>query len=228
LTAKQQNKPVYKLIIFDWDGTLMDSTEIIARAIQDAAKDFDLKVPTTEEAKYVIGLGLADSMVHLFPNLSADGHKSIVDRFRIHYLEREFDSPLYPGVKSMLGRLHADGCRLAIATGKARRGLDRVLDVTGLKQYFEVTRCADEGFPKPHPDMLERILDHTGTEKHETVMIGDTTHDLELAKNAGVDAIAVTYGAHRVEALRPFKPAYMANTAPELTAWLLRQRYTAE
>jgi phosphoglycolate phosphatase len=219
---------VYKLIIFDWDGTLMDSTEIIARAIQDAAKDFDLKVPTVDEAKYVIGLGLSDSMVHLFPGLTAEGHRGMVDRFRIHYLEREFDSPLYPGVKSMLGRLHADGCRLAIATGKARRGLDRVLDVTGLKQYFEITRCADEGFPKPHPDMLERILGSTGVEKREAVMIGDTTHDMELAKNAGVDAIAVTYGAHPVAALNTFKPAFVANTAPELTAWLLRQRYTAD
>ncbi len=205
----------------------MDSTEIIAGSIQDAARDLMLPVPSTQEAKYVIGLGLADSIAHLFPNLDAKRQLDVIDRFRVHYLARENETPLYPGVKSMLSRLELDGFLLAIATGKARRGLDRVLTATNLKQHFVTTRCADEGLPKPHPDMVEHILKHTRVDKSRAVMVGDTTHDLELAKNAGIAAIAVDYGAHKTDALAAYKPHLIANTVPELTAWILRCRDSA-
>jgi phosphoglycolate phosphatase len=214
---------VFKFIIFDWDGTLMDSTEIIARAIQDAARDYSLPIPTSEQAKYVIGLGLNDSMTHLFPSLDHIAHQGIIEKFRVHYLKREFDAPLYPGVRAMLSRLQSDGFTLAIATGKARRGLDRVLESTKLAQFFAATRCADEGFAKPHPDMIERLLSATGFDQAESVMIGDTTHDMELAKNAGIRAIAVSYGAHPLDALQRHKPVFVASTALELSSWIRRQ-----
>jgi phosphoglycolate phosphatase len=210
----------YDLVIFDWDGTLMDSTRVISSSLQNACRDIGIAIPTERDALYVIGLGLTDSFNHVAPDLDHDGRRRLTERYRHHFLARENEAPLYHGVRDMLAELHARGTRLAVATGKARRGLDRALDSTGLRPWFEATRCADEGFAKPHPDMLLMLMDMTGVAPGRTLMVGDTTHDLELAANAGVDAVAVSYGAHDCALLdtRPAK-ARCASVA-ELHRWL--------
>lgn len=210
----------YDLVIFDWDGTLMDSTRVIATSLQSACADIGIAVPAESDARFVIGLGLADTFRHVAPGLDEPGQRRLSERYRHHFLAREHEAPLYEGVREMLADLHGRGRRLAVATGKARRGLDRALDATGLRQWFEATRCADEGFAKPHPDMLLMLMDITGVEPRRALMVGDTTHDLELAANAGVDALAVSYGAHdeRLLGTRPAK-ARLSSVA-QLHRWL--------
>jgi phosphoglycolate phosphatase len=210
----------YELVVFDWDGTLMDSTHVIAASLQDACRDVGVAVPAERDARYVIGLNLADTFAHVAPHLDEEGRKRLGERYRHHFLARENEMPLYGGVPEMLDDLRARGHRLAVATGKARRGLDRVLDATGLRDRFEVTRCADEGFAKPHPGMLLMLLELTGVEPRDAVMVGDTTHDLELAANAGVDGVAVSYGAHD-EALLATRPAKARfSSVADLHRWL--------
>lgn len=211
----------YDLIVFDWDGTLMDSTRLISKSLQNACADIGIAIPSESDALYVIGLGLVDTFKHVAPGIDEEGKARLAERYRHHFLELEgFGAPLYGGVREMLSDLHGRGRRLAVATGKARRGLDRVLDSTGLRPWFEATRCADEGFAKPHPDMLLMLLDITGVEPGRAVMVGDTTHDLELAANAGIDAVAVSYGAH-AEALLSTRPAKArCGSVAELHRWL--------
>jgi len=210
----------YELVIFDWDGTLMDSTRLIARSLQHACADLGMPVPSEREALYVIGLNLADTCRHVAPHLDDDGRVRLADRYRHHFLESEHEAPVYAGVPEMLSELHGRGLRLAVATGKARRGLERVLDATGLRPWFEATRCADEGFAKPHPGMLLAILELTGVEPGRALMVGDTTHDLELAANAGVDALAVSYGAHHEELLSTRRALARCASVGELHRWL--------
>ena len=210
----------YELVIFDWDGTLMDSTGLIASCIQAACRDLGLPEPAEREARYVIGLGMADTMHHLVPTLDAEGRRRLGERYRDHFLAREHEAPLYPGVRELLEDLRHRGRRLAVATGKARRGLDRALDATGLRPVFEATRCADEGFPKPHPGMVLDLLEITGVEPAHAVLVGDTTHDLELAANAGVDAVAVLYGAHDPTLLATRSARGRCASVPELHRWL--------
>ena len=207
-------------MIFDWDGTLMDSTSVIAAALQSACRDIGIAVPTERDARFVIGLGAADTFRHVAPQLDEEGQKRLADRYRHHFLANEHQAPLYEGVREMLSDLHGRGRRLAVATGKARRGLERVLDATGLRPWFEATRCADEGFAKPHPGMLLMLLELTGVEPARALMVGDTTHDLELAANAGIDAVAVSYGAHHEELLSTRPAKARVSTVPELHRWL--------
>jgi phosphoglycolate phosphatase len=210
----------YDLIIFDWDGTLMDSTRVIAGSLQSACRDIGIAVPSVADALYVIGLGLADTFDHVAPGLDEAGRRRLSERYRDHFLAREHEALLYAGVPDLLADIHGRGRRLAVATGKARHGLERALDATGLRSWFEATRCADEGFAKPHPDMLLMLLDITGVEPGRAVMVGDTTHDLELAANAGVDAVSVSYGAHD-EALLATRPAKArCKSVAELHRWL--------
>ena len=210
----------YKLLIFDWDGTLMDSTRLIASCLQNACRDLGLAAPEFVDAKFVIGLGLAETVRYVAPTLEPARERELVERYRHHFLAREHEGMLYAGVPEMLEDLHGRGKRLAVATGKARRGLERALDSSGLRRWFEATRCADEGFAKPHPDMLHVILDCTGVPAREALMIGDTIHDLDLAANAGVDALAVSYGAHE-ESLLATRPAIgHARSVAELHEWL--------
>lgn len=210
----------YDLIVFDWDGTLMDSTRVISKSLQSACGDIGIAVPSDSDALYVIGLGLVDTLRHVAPGLDEEGKRRLSERYRHHFLAREHEAPLYEGVLELLSDLHGRGRRLAVATGKARRGLERALDTTGLRPWFEATRCADEGFAKPHPDMLLMLLDITGVEPARAVMVGDTTHDLELAANAGIDAVAVSYGAHdeKLLATRPAKAR--CGSVAELHRWL--------
>jgi len=210
----------YELIIFDWDGTLMDSTALIAASLQSACADVGIPVPSERDARFVIGLNLADTLGHVAPGLDAARREKLVERYRYHFLARE-ESPLFEGVPELLRELNARGHRLAVATGKARRGLQRALEQTGLGPLFEATRCADEGFSKPHPGMLLALLECTGVEASKAVMVGDTTHDLELAANAGVDAIAVLYGAHHPELLDTRAAVARCASVPELRRWLI-------
>ncbi len=210
----------YDLVIFDWDGTLMDSTRLISRSLQNACRDIGTPVPCDEDALFVIGLNMADTFNHVAPGLDEAGRARLSERYRHHFLANEHEAPLFAGAREMVVDLHAGGVRLAVATGKARRGLERALDATGLRPWFEVTRCADEGFAKPHPGMLLKLLEATGVAAGRALMVGDTTHDLELAANAGVEAVAVSYGAHH-EALLGTRPARArCATVEELHRWL--------
>ena len=210
----------YELVIFDWDGTIMDSTGLIASCIQAACREMGLAVPDEAAAKWVIGLGIAQSMERVAPGLDASRTREFADRYRGHFLARDHEAPLFGGIPGLLEDLRGRGLRLAVATGKSRRGLGRALASSGLAPFFEATRCADEGFPKPHPDMVLRILDETGVEASRAVLVGDTTHDLELAANAGVDAVAVTYGAHGEALLRERAARHYAGSVEELRLWL--------
>ncbi len=212
--------PRYDLVIFDWDGTLMDSTRLIARCLRSACADVGAPVPSEEEALFVIGLNTKDTLDRVVPTLEPEGRARLAERYRVHFLASEHEAPLYAGVPEMLSDLHGRGRRLAVATGKARRGLDRALASTGLARWFEATRCADEGFAKPHPGMLLALLDLTGVEPSRALMIGDTTHDLDLAANAGVDAVAVHYGAHEPRLLDTRPAVARIDSVPQLHRWL--------
>jgi phosphoglycolate phosphatase len=211
----------YSLIVFDWDGTLMDSTAGIAIAIQDAARDLALPVPDREQANHVIGLGLQDALRAAVPSLPAEKYADFVEAYRRHFRARQDEMVLFPGVRDMLGELQARGHRLAVATGKSRRGLDHQFGVTGLGGLFTASRCADETMPKPHPAMLLELMQELALERHELLMIGDTSHDLGMAQSAGVDAVAVCYGAHPMESLNTWKPRACVSSVGELRQWLM-------
>lgn len=210
----------YELVVFDWDGTLMDSAGLIASCIQAACRDLGLPEPTPAQARWVIGLGILASVRHVAPALPESRHAELGERYRRHFLAREHEAPLFEGIPALLEALRARGARLAVATGKSRRGLDRALAASGLAGSFEATRCADEGFPKPHPDMVHALLEATGVEPARALMIGDTTHDLELAANAGIDAVGVCYGAHEADLLRARPARYYAPSVEDLGRWL--------
>ncbi len=210
----------FPLIIFDWDGTLADSTAVIKRALQRSAEDCGYPVPTDEQAAFIIGMALKPAMQHAIPTLRDEDLPKIVDRYRHHFLAGENEIVLFDGIIDMLTALHARGHMLAVATGKSRRGLDRAFDTLGLREYFVTSRCADEGFSKPHPGMLHAIYDVTGHDPTQSVMIGDTTHDLQLAKNAGCDAIGVTYGAHHPSLLEGEPSLALIDSVSELQAFL--------
>lgn len=209
----------YALIVFDWDGTVIDSAATIAGCIQDASRDLGLEVPSLERASHVIGLGLSDSLRIAVPGLQRAQYAEFVERYRAHFRAREDSMRVFPGIEELLGKLAGDRT-LAIATGKSRRGLDRSLDATGLRSYFSATRCADETHPKPHPAMLLELMAECSAAKAGTLMIGDTSHDLEMAREAGVDAVAVTYGAHAEEALRACGPRECIGDVASLAQWL--------
>jgi phosphoglycolate phosphatase len=213
-------KKKFDLIVFDWDGTLMDSTATIVKCIQAAANDLGLPVPDNKTASHVIGLGLQDAMEAAIPGLDAKHYPAMVERYRYHYLADDQGLTLFDGVREMLSELAQDGYFLAVATGKSRVGLNRALDTVKLLSVFDATRCADETFSKPHPAMLQELTRELGQDMTRTVMIGDTTHDLQMAINAGAAGIAVHYGAHPPHELQALDPLYAANSVPELHAWL--------
>jgi len=210
----------FNLIVFDWDGTLVDSTTLIGEALQHACRELGLPVPDDAAARYVIGLGLADAMKLVAPDLPPSRYPELGARYGEHYLAREREIPLFDGARELLAELDAAGYRLAIATGKTRAGLARSMARIGVEGMFHATRCADEGFPKPHPDMLLHLMERLAVEPHATLMIGDTTHDLDLAQNAGAAGLAVTYGAHPSEGLTSRAPLAAVDSIPELRVWL--------
>ena len=210
----------FDLLVFDWDGTLMDSTATIVNCIQAAARDLDLPVPDHKTASHVIGLSLQSALEMAIPDVAPEFYPQIIERYRHHYLSQDSGLALFDGVREMLADLSQQGYLLAVATGKSRVGLNRALEVTQLKSLFAGTRCADETFSKPHPAMLQELTDELGQEMHRTVMIGDTTHDLQLAQNAGASGVAVHYGAHMPVDLALLNPIFAAESVPALHAWL--------
>ena len=199
----------------------MDSAAAIVRAMQAAARDLDLPPPPEERARYVIGLGLGDALRHAIPELEEAAYPRMVERYRHHYLSSDHELGLFEGVDALIDALAGRGHLLAVATGKSRVGLNRALGHTGLGRYFHATRCADECFSKPHPAMLEELMDELGVAPQRTLMIGDTTHDLQMAKNARTAGLAVGFGAHPVEVLVAESPLACVHTPGELAGWLL-------
>jgi phosphoglycolate phosphatase len=214
--ARQQ----FHLIVFDWDGTLMDSTAHITRSIQSACRDLGLPVPGDEAASYVIGLGLREALQIAAPTLEPADYPRLVERYRIHYLLKDQQTELFAGVREMLTELRDTGYLLAVATGKSRVGLNRALAESRLTSLFDGTRCADETFSKPHPAMLQELTRELGQDLGRTVMIGDTTHDLQMAINAGAACVGVAYGAHAPGALEKLEPRFVAPDVAALAGWL--------
>ena len=211
----------FDLIAFDWDGTLFDSTALITRCIQEACRDLGLAVPSDTDASYVIGLGLHDALKHAAPGLPPERYPELGRRYRHHYLAHQDDLVLFDGTLEMLQALKARNHWLAVATGKGRQGLDHALAQSQLGALFDATRTADETASKPHPRMLLELMAVFGVDPSRTLMIGDTTHDLQLAVNAGAQRVGVSFGAHDHESFEPFSPLFVAHSTRELQDWLL-------
>jgi len=210
----------YRAVVFDWDGTVMDSTRTIVQCIQGACADLGLPVPDSRRASWVIGLSLESALYHAIPTLTAELFPDFQERYRSHYLSRDAELPLFDGMAELLGSLRTQGVLLGVATGKSRAGLDRVLTQRDMHGHFDATRCADETFSKPHPAMLLEIMDALGLSPHEVLMVGDTCHDMQMARNAGVDGLGVTYGAHDPEALGAGEPLIMVDSVAQMRDWL--------
>jgi len=210
----------FELIVFDWDGTLMDSTSVIAAALQLSALDLGLPPVSAFMAKHVIGLGLKDTLNLTMPSLPIERYPEVSDRYRHHFLANSQSLELFTGIRELIEALQAKRHLLAIATGKARNGLNQAMSDCALTEYFNASRCADECFSKPHPQMLEELMDELGVAAETTLMIGDTSHDLQMARNAGVRAVAVSYGAHERDALEAESPLACCDSVEALTKWL--------
>ena len=210
----------FDLVVFDWDGTLFDSTALIVHSIQAACADLGLPVPDDERASWVIGLSLRAAMAHAAPTLAEEQLPQMIERYRFHYLARQHDLALFPGVLDMLHALKRRHHWLAVATGKSRAGLDEALHAVELRGVFDGTRTADETRPKPDPQMLQELMRQFGADPDRTLMIGDTTHDLQLAANAGTPSVAVAYGAHAPSEFATHSPLVVAASVAELAAWL--------
>jgi phosphoglycolate phosphatase len=212
----------FDLIAFDWDGTLSDSTALIARCIQQAVADVGGTVPSTEVASHVIGLGLMQALAHAAPDVPAEKHALLGDRYRHHYFAAQHNLSLFPGVLELLHSLRERGYLLAVATGKSRHGLDEALKNVALQGMFHTTRTADQTRGKPHPQMLHEIFEELAVDPARTLMVGDTTHDLELARNAACASAAVTYGAHPPDAFAALGPLCIVDSVPQLHDWITR------
>lgn len=211
----------FDLIAFDWDGTLYDSTRLIVRCIQAAVIDVGGAKPSENDAAWVIGLGLAEALARAAPDVPKEKYAELGARYRYHYLQHQDDLVLFDGVLQMIDALRARGHKLAVATGKSRRGLNEALKSVALRDRFDASRTADETFGKPHPRMLLELMEELEVPPERTLMIGDTTHDLQLALNAGCASVGVSYGAHEPESFDELKPLFVAHSVASLEAWLL-------
>jgi phosphoglycolate phosphatase len=211
----------FDLIAFDWDGTLFDSTQIIVRCIQRAVADVGGTVPSDKAAAYVIGMGLMQALAHAAPDVPESKYPELGRRYRDHYSSHQNDLALFDGVLALLADLKARHHCLAVATGKSRRGLDEVLRTVELRSVFDGSRTADETAGKPDPRMLRELMAEFGTEPRRTLMVGDTTHDLQMALNAGCTSVGVSYGAHEPDAFDSLQPLFVAHSVPQLHQWLL-------
>ena len=211
----------FDLVVFDWDGTLMDSTGNIARALQMSFRVHGLPVPDYYAARYVIGLSLNEAFQYLAPGLAMQHVQEMVHTYKAHYQKVANAPVLYEGVTQWLPRFRKAGYQLAIATGKSRVGLDNVLQHTGLDAYFVTTRTAEETFSKPHPQMLDEISTVLSVEKQHIVVIGDTAYDLQMAINAGCSAVGMSYGAHDISVLQTYKPLHIFDDFHVLGSWLV-------
>lgn len=211
----------FDLIAFDWDGTLFDSTKIIVRCIQRAVTDVGGATPSDKDAAYVIGMGLMQALAHAAPDVPPEKYPELGARYRHHYVQHQNDISLFDGVLALLADLKARHHVLTVATGKSRRGLDEALQAVELRGVFDGSRTADETAGKPHPRMLQELMREFGAGPERTLMIGDTTHDLQMAVNAGCASVGVSYGAHEPDAFHALNPRFVAHTVPELHQWLL-------
>ena len=210
----------FDLICFDWDGTLFDSTAIIVRSIQQAVLDVGGQMPSDQAAAYVIGMALMPALAHAAPDVPKEKYPELGERYRHHSLARQGDISLFDGVLPMLAELKSRHHWLTVATGKSRRGLDEVLASRQLQGVFDGSRTADETAGKPHPRMLHELMREFGAEPERTLMIGDTTHDLQMAQNAGCASVGVSYGAHEPREFGALGPRFIAHSAAELHRWL--------
>lgn len=211
----------FDLIAFDWDGTLYDSTRLIVRCIQAAVVDVGGSKPSDADASWVIGLGLGEALARAAPDVPKEKYAELGARYRYHYLQHQDDVVLFDGVLPMLKALRSRGHKLAVATGKSRRGLDEALASVALRDLFDASRTADETHGKPHPRMLLELIEELDVRAERTLMIGDTTHDLQLASNAGCASVGVSYGAHEPTSFDAFNPLYVADSVAALQEWLL-------
>ncbi len=210
----------FQLIVFDWDGTLMDSVARIVGCLRGAGADLDLPALSDDTLRNVIGLGLMEAIAALYPDQDVTTHQQFAERYRHHFLvANPTATPLFSGALALLRRLNAEGYFLAVATGKSRRGLDRVLDEHDCRHLFHATRCADESFSKPHPQMLLDVMEQVGVAPHEALMVGDSEYDMLMAKNAGVAALGVGYGVHDQARLLAHQPLACVDDMLELSAW---------
>ncbi len=210
----------FDLIVFDWDGTLYDSTALITRCIQSACVDLGEPSPSDQDASYVIGMGLIDALSHAVPGLPRERYGELGARYRHHYVLRQHELSLFAGALPLLDRLKQRGHLLGVATGKSRSGLDEALASAQLLGVFDATRTADQTVSKPHPQMLLELMDELGVRADRTLMIGDTTHDLLLASNAGAASVGVGYGAHAHTGFAAHGPLFVAHSVKELGDWL--------
>ena len=221
MSAKNYRPRRFDLIAFDWDGTLFDSTAIIVRCIQAAVRDVGGTVPTDKEAAYVIGMGLMQALAHAAPDVPPEKYTELGNRYRFHYIQHQDDLSLFDGVLPLLNDLRERGHLLAVATGKSRRGLDEALHTVQLKGVFDGSRTADQTAGKPHPLMLQELMAEFDVAPERLLMIGDTTHDLQMAVNAGCASVGVSYGAHEPDAFHALKPLAVVHSVRELHDWLL-------
>ena len=212
----------FDLIAFDWDGTLSDSTAIIARSIQAAVVDVGGAKPSDADASYVIGMGLMQALAHAAPDVEADKYPQLGERYKFHYSQSMNDIILFGGILELLAELKQRNHILTVATGKSRRGLDEALQAVELKNLFHSSRTADQTAGKPDPQMLHELMDEFNIPPERTLMVGDTTHDLLLAKNAGCASVGVSYGAHEHATFAELDPLYIAHSVAELQTWLLQ------
>jgi phosphoglycolate phosphatase len=212
----------FDLIAFDWDGTLYDSTSVIVHCLQQAVVDVGGARPSERDAAWVIGLGLGEALARVAPDVPPEKYRDLGARYRHHYLLHQDDVVLFDGVLPMLEGLRARGHRLAVATGKSRAGLDLALANLSLAGRFDTSRTADETRGKPDPRMLLELMEEQGVPPERTLMIGDTTHDLQMAVNAGCPSVGVSYGAHEPDTFHALQPLFIAHSVGELQAWLLQ------
>jgi phosphoglycolate phosphatase len=215
--VKSKDK-AFDLVIFDWDGTLMDTVGKIVSCMQSVAHELALTVPTEQQVRDVIGLSLPTIMPILFAE--HENHQQIIDCYRRHHLASDYPTPLFDGVEVLIKQLHEAGYQLAIATGKAREGLDRVLELTGLGQYFHASRCASDSQSKPHPEMLQGLLSYFEISADKAIMIGDSIHDLTMANNANMASIGVSYGAHDEARLKVLQPLAIVSAPSAIRHYL--------
>lgn len=214
-------RPDYKLLIFDWDGTLADSIGRIVEAMQVAAQRCDMPVRDDFSIKGIIGLGLPEAIRTLYPEITPEQMLNFRERYAESYVALEaVPSPLFADVVDSLAAFRAEGYQMAVATGKSRRGLDRVLKAHGWQDYFQITRAADESASKPDPLMLHEILEHCGVLPEQALMVGDSSFDLMMARNAGMDSVAVGYGAQSLTSLLEYQPRLAIERFSELRSWL--------
>lgn len=213
----------YQVLVFDWDGTLIDSEARIVDAMQCAAAQLRLPVPTQPEVSEIIGLGLKEALSKLFPHSDGVTQEQLISTYRDYFMiHSKIESPIFKNVEKTLQNLINVGYRLAIATGKGRRGLDHALRETALSEYFHASRCADETASKPNPKMLHELMAELRAKPNEILMIGDTEYDMEMARLAGADRLAVSYGVHALQRLQRFSPVGYIDAIDELPAWLNR------